>query len=109
MKKETQHISSLSDAWQNLDIKERDQYQLILADVDYTLVNFGLGHKKGIEALCEKFGERFAQRFDDLFQIILAGYKIPESQPWDYRKEFSDIICEIKLSTFNQSVQRSLS
>ena len=95
-KKETLRIHSLSEAWRNLEDREREKIKLVLADVDYTLVDFEHGHQSGIAALKMRFGEAFARRVNEIFQLILSGHRIPESQPWDQRADYQRILEQVR-------------
>lgn len=68
------------------------QSDVVVADVDYTLVDFDQGHRAGIAALSSLFGEAFAKEADRLFQLKLEGQRRPANELWDKRDEFNLII-----------------
>ena len=95
-KKETLRIHSLAEAWRNLEDQEKEKIKLVVADVDYTLVDFEHGHQSGIAALKIRFGEVFARRVNEIFQLILTAHRIPESQHWDRRADYQRILEQVQ-------------
>lgn len=85
---------------------ELGKFAAIVSDIDYTLVDFDKGHKVGIEALAKIFGVRFSQDVNQMFNLILEGHRMPESQPWVLRDKF-DRLMDIMKKHHKQFVKSS--
>ncbi|PIS40405.1 MAG: hypothetical protein COT26_03520 [Candidatus Kerfeldbacteria bacterium CG08_land_8_20_14_0_20_43_14] len=54
--------------------------QCVVADIDYTLVDFASAHKAGIQALAKIFNQELASTVDKLFHLILEGHRKPKQE-----------------------------
>ncbi len=70
-------------------------FNLVICDIDYTLVDFEPSNQAGIRKLKEIFGEKMGEHIDNVFQIVLAGNRKREDEPWDKRDEYNSIMQRI--------------
>lgn len=80
---------------------------LILADIDYTFIDTDICHKKGVAAVEKLLGKGFSQEIDDLFNLILVGYRKSTDEVWKRRDEFNSVIRktdELQSSFVNKKV-----
>lgn len=69
-----------------------NQSSAVVPDVDYTIADFGQGHRVGIAAWSSLFGEEFAQEADRVFQLKLEGQRRLPDELWNKRDEFNAIM-----------------
>lgn len=95
LKKEIYKTNSLNPKDLPLSERELQSFSLIVADIDYTLIDFDKGHKEGIKALSQIFGEQFAQEVSDMFHLILEGHRRSEDEYWKKREEFNKLMARM--------------
>ena len=71
-------------------------FSVVVSDIDYTLVDFGKGHRAAIEALASIFGGRFADEVSRIFHLVLEGLRRAEDTDWEERRAFQDVMDQIK-------------
>ncbi len=72
------------------DLKNR--FDLVVCDIDYTLVDFEPANQAGIRRLKEFFGEKMGKEIDRVFQIVLEGNRKREDEPWEYREDYNSLM-----------------
>ncbi|MFA6588614.1 MAG: HAD family hydrolase [Patescibacteria group bacterium] len=85
--------------WQvveNLNDIPLNDVQGVVADIDYTLVDFAPAHKAGIQALAKMFNPQLAVKVDKLFHLILEGHRKPKHEVWAEREEFDQLMEQMK-------------
>jgi FMN phosphatase YigB (HAD superfamily) len=71
-------------------------FSVVVSDIDYTLVDFGKGHRAAIEALTSIFGRRFADEVSRIFRLVLEGLRRAEDTDWQERYAFQDVMDQMK-------------
>ncbi len=71
-------------------------FSVVVSDIDYTLVDFGKGHRAAIEALAGIFGRHLADGVGRIFHLVLEGLRRAEDMDWEERQAFQDMIDQIK-------------
>lgn len=71
-------------------------FSVVVSDIDYTLVDFGRGHRAAIEALASIFGRHFADEVSRIFHLVLEGLRRVEDTDWEERRAFQDVMDQIK-------------
>lgn len=79
--------------WSEEEFKSK--FDLIICDIDYTLVDFEPANQAGIRKLEEVFGERMGSEVDRIFQIVLEGNRKTPNEEWQERDEFNKIMDRI--------------
>jgi len=69
---------------------------LVVSDIDYTLVDFGKGHRAAIKALASLFGSHLADEVDKIFHLMLEGHRRARDADWEERQAFQIVIDQIK-------------
>lgn len=70
---------------------------VVVSDIDYTLVDFGNGHRAGIDALANIFGKHFADEVNKIFHLVLEGLRRTEDDTdWKGRRAFQEMMGQIK-------------
>jgi len=69
---------------------------VVVSDIDYTLVDFGRGHRAAIETLASIFGRHFADEVSRIFHLVLAGLRRAEETSWEERQAFQEVMDQIK-------------
>src|SRR5437016_1516168 len=70
---------------------ELESFSLIVSDIDYTILDFEKGHKAGVNALSKSLGNPFGLAVDEMFHLMIQGYRKRETELWDRREEFNQI------------------
>ena len=71
-------------------------FSAVVSDIDYTLVDFGKGHRAGIEALAQLAGRQFADEINRIFYLVLEGLRRGENVDWDEKPAFQEVIGKIQ-------------
>lgn len=71
-------------------------YSAVVSDIDYTLVDFGKGHRAAIEALSQFASRQFADEINRMFYLVLEGLRRSEDAIWDARSAFRGLIDQIQ-------------
>ena len=71
-------------------------FSAVVSDIDYTLVDFGKGHRAAIEALANIFGKHFADEVNRIFHLVLEGLRRAEDTDWQERRAFQEVMDQIK-------------
>lgn len=66
--------------------------EVALCDVDYTLIDISAGHAAGVRAVAQITSESIAQKFDEIFHLIVKGHRVSENEKWKDRKKFEEIV-----------------
>lgn len=61
---------------------------VVVADIDYTLIDIDPGHQLGVRNIAQTLGEDIAQTFDQIFHLVLEGHRQPIDQQWSERRKF---------------------
>jgi FMN phosphatase YigB (HAD superfamily) len=70
---------------------------VVISDIDYTLVDFGKGHRAAIEALASIFGRHFADEVSRIFHLVLEGLRRAEDDTgWEERRAFQEVMDQTK-------------
>lgn len=69
---------------------------LVVADIDYTLVDFDRAHWAAIAAIGQKLGDSLAQSVNDIFLLINEEHQQRKQELWPIRREFEKLILKIK-------------
>lgn len=70
--------------------------RLVISDIDYTLLDFGQGHKAGIRGIERVLGDSIASNVNEMFHTLIEGHRRSPQAPWEKRGEFNRHIQEIK-------------
>src|SRR5205807_6310864 len=72
-------------------------FSVVVSDIDYTLVDFGKGHRAAIEALANIFGGHVADEVSRIFHLVLEGLRRAEDDiGWEERQAFQEVLDQIK-------------
>lgn len=71
-------------------------FSVVVSDIDYTLVDFGRGHRAAIEALASIFGRYLADEVSRIFHLVLEGLRRVEDTAWEERQAFQEVMDQIK-------------
>lgn len=85
-------VSSLSPESTILGEIDLREIKLIVADVDYTLLDTDVGHAAGIAAIRNVLGDDFAQTVNNLFYLTVAGHRHQEDEEWTEKKQFQNVV-----------------
>ena len=66
--------------------------QVVVCDVDYTLLDVGRGHKAGIDKIAELFDRKLADEVDAMFNLVLEGHRKASEEDWKQRDAFNEAI-----------------
>ena len=69
---------------------------VVVSDIDYTLVDFGRGHRAAIETFASIFGRHFADEVSRIFHLVLEGLRRAEDTDWKERQAFQEVMDQIK-------------
>ncbi len=69
---------------------------VVISDIDYTLVDFGTGHRAAIEALVSIFGRHVADEANKIFHLVLEGLRRAEDTGWKESQAFQEVLDQIK-------------
>lgn len=69
-----------------------EKARVVVSDVDYTLVDISEGHTKGIAAIASVTSGETAERFNEIFHLILEGHRRSEGAQWDERDKFDHVM-----------------
>lgn len=83
-------VNSLDD--QNLFSKP---ISVVVADIDYTLMDFSKAQLAAIDALTSKYGNAFSSTVNDIFMLINEEHQHKNSDTWERRADFEKIMIEI--------------
>lgn len=73
-----------------------EDVSVVVSDIDYTLVDFGKGHRAAIEALSNLLGKQLANEVSSMFHLILEGLRRAEDKDWEERQAFQATLDQIK-------------
>lgn len=68
---------------------------VVVADIDYTLMDFAVAQQAAIDALTSKYGNKFASTVNDIFMLINEEHQHKNSDTWERRTDFTEIMKEI--------------
>lgn len=68
-----------------------ENIELVISDIDYTLVDTDYAHEKGILAIGEILGHDVAEEVNKLFRLTVEGHRRPLSEPWEKRSDFDTV------------------
>lgn len=68
---------------------------VVIADIDYTLMDFAIAQQAAIDALASKYGNEFSSTVNDIFMLINEEHQHKDSNTWDRKIDFEKIINEI--------------
>src|SRR5450759_5035642 len=71
-------------------------FSIIVSDIDYTLVDFGKGHRAAIEALAQLAGRQFADEINRMFYLVLEGLRRGDAFAWNERSAFQEVMGQIQ-------------
>jgi len=77
-----------------------NKIDLLVSDLDYTLINFGLGHQAGVKNISKVLGQNVANEFNDIFNLIHEKHIVIDKENWDKQSRFSKIISQMKSLKF---------
>jgi FMN phosphatase YigB (HAD superfamily) len=80
----------------------RPDTKLIVSDLDYTLIDFGQGHEKGLEAAAAIVGADIMKKVGTIFHIIQSEHTYSHLAAWDKKEVFESL-----MTTFAESQQSS--
>lgn len=78
---------------------------VVIADIDYTLMDFAVAQKAAIDALTSKYGNGFSSAVNDIFMLINEEHQHKNSNTWDRKMDFEKVmneIIEIEQPSFTQ-------
>ena len=70
-------------------------FSVVVSDIDYTLVDFGTGHRAAIEALAQIFGRQLANEVNWMFHLVLEGLRRTEDVNWQERMVFQEVLSQM--------------
>lgn len=73
-----------------------EKSEVIVCDIDYTLLNIEPGHQLGVDNIAKIFDRELADRFNNIFHIILEGHRKRSKEPWGQREEFQLIMDKMR-------------
>jgi len=73
-----------------------NKFNLVVADLDYTLTNFGQGHQQGVKELARELGKDLTIKFNDIFFLIHQEHVLVTDRNWSRKKEFDQTISQMK-------------
>ncbi len=76
-----------------------DGAEAVAADVDYTLVDFGRGHRAAIAALACAYGEAFAQLVNESFALTLEAGRRLDDERWEARDRYAALLAAARAKT----------
>jgi FMN phosphatase YigB (HAD superfamily) len=71
-------------------------FSVVVSDIDYTLVDFGTGHRAAIEGLAQIFGRHLANEVNWMFHLVLEGLRRAENVNWQERMAFQEAMSQIQ-------------
>jgi FMN phosphatase YigB (HAD superfamily) len=71
-------------------------FSAVVSDIDYTLVDFGKGHRASIKALAQFAGRQFADEVNRMFYLVLEGLRRGENVDWNERSAFQEVISQMQ-------------
>ncbi|HKC14681.1 MAG TPA: HAD family hydrolase [Patescibacteria group bacterium] len=86
----TRSLDPMDLPFSESDLKKR--FDLVVCDIDYTLVDFEPANQAGIRKLKEFFGEKMGEQIDIIFQLVLEGNRKREDEPWEHREEYESLM-----------------
>jgi len=73
-----------------------NKFSLVVSDIDYTLSDFGAGHKQAIKKLADIFNKKLAKKLDEMFYLILEGHRFSLKENWQNRGKYNQLVKKIK-------------
>src|SRR3989344_2426333 len=74
----------------------KNSIKIVVADIDYTLIDFARAHKAAIKGLEEKLGSPFSERVNAIFNLINEEHQHKQSESWERKADFDEVIEKIK-------------
>lgn len=68
---------------------------VVIADIDYTLMDFAIAQQAAIDALASKYGNEFSSTVNDIFMLINEEHQHKDSNTWDRKIDYEKIMMEI--------------
>ncbi len=68
---------------------------VVIADIDYTLMDFAVAQQAAIDALTLKYGNEFSSTVNSIFMLINEEHQHKDSNTWNRKKDFEKIMKEI--------------
>lgn len=69
--------------------------EAVAADVDHTLFDFDPAHEAAVKAVRSRIDKRLGESLGAVFELMLAGSRLPADRAWDRREEFDAMIRRI--------------
>jgi FMN phosphatase YigB (HAD superfamily) len=76
-----------------------DGVEAVVADVDYTLVDFGAGHRQAVAALGREYGAGLARFVDDSFALTLEAGRRLDGERWEARGRYAELLAGMAAKT----------
>lgn len=93
----TSSLSPINLSAQGLRLK---QYAVVAADIDYTLVDIGDAHTRGVNAIGKTLGTPIAAGVDHIYRTMLAGKRHPDTVEYPEKEDYRILRSELEqLST----------
>lgn len=70
--------------------------EVVVSDIDYTLIDISGGHDAGVKAVARATSPELAERFNEIFHLIVEGHRVPEAAAWSDRGAFDEIVARMK-------------
>ncbi len=85
----------MTPSWSTVSSLEEialDGVEAVVADVDYTLVDFGRGHRAAIAALTQAYGDAFAMAIHESFTLTLEAGRRLDDERWEARDRYRALL-----------------
>lgn len=88
----TSSLSPINLSAQGLRLK---QYAVVAADIDYTLVDIGDAHTRGVTAIGRTLGTPIAKGVDHIYRTMLAGKRHPDTAEYPEKEDYRILRSEL--------------